>query len=289
MTGPELISSPRTADRRLSELVHPVERVIEPVRSRTRLRDLPAHAAVIRVLAARDFKTKYKQSLLGPLWLLIQPLALLGAFALVFSTKGETDGAPYALFALTGLCVWAWFQAALTLGGASLISNYILVRRTACPRVAFPVASTIATLPTLALTGGATLILALATGELSPRVLALPLAVVWLFVLTISISALTAAAAVYYRDVLNALPFFLQVGVFLAPVGYSLNDVSGPMQVVLRLNPLTGIIDTWRWLVLPGAHLDTAAVAIAAGFTVLLVTAALRLFGRAEVHMADVI
>lgn len=265
-------------------------RVIEPARSRVRMRDLPAQVPVIRVLAARDFKMKYKQSLLGPVWLVIQPLALLGAFAVAFSsTTEDLDGAPYVLFALTGLCVWAWFQAAVTMAGASLVSNNMLVRRTACPRAAFPVASILATLPTLALTAGTTVVVALLLGELSPRVALLPLGVIWLFALTTAVSWLAAALAVFYRDVLNAMPFLLQVGVFLAPIGYSMNDVSGPLQVVLRLNPLTGVIEAWRWLLLPDAGLDLVTIGVSMALTITIALAAWRVFARTEVVMADVI
>lgn len=288
MTDVDLIPAPEGTV--LAELEQPGIRVIEPARSRVRIRDLRDQVPVIRVLAARDFKMKYKQSLLGPIWLLIQPLALLGAFAVAFSSStGDMDGAPYVLFALSGLCVWAWFQAAVTMGGASLVSNNMLIRRTACPRSAFPVASLLATLPTLALTAGSTILLALALGELSQRALLLPLAAIWLFVLTTAVSWLAAAAAVFFRDVLNAMPFLLQVGVFLAPIGYAIDNVSTPMQVVLRLNPLTGVIEAWRWLLLPEAGLDLLTVGVALAITVALALAAGRIFARSEVVMADVI
>ena len=107
-------------------------------------RDLP----VIQVLAARDFKVKYKQSLLGPLWLVFQPLALLAAFLVAFRGLADVQaGVPYTVFALVGLSVWAFFQAAMTIGAASLVSNVTLVRFTPCPRLAFPIAGILASLP----------------------------------------------------------------------------------------------------------------------------------------------
>src|SRR6266545_1018143 len=112
----------------------PALRVIAPAKRRLRLRDLPKDAPVIRVIAARDFKVKYKQSLLGPLWLVFQPLALLAAFFVAFRNLANVQpGIPYSVFALTGLSIWAFFQASMTIGSASLITNIMLLRFTPCP------------------------------------------------------------------------------------------------------------------------------------------------------------
>src|SRR3954454_13537402 len=123
----------------LATLELPTERVIVPVKRRLRLRDLIREAAVIRVLAARDFKVKYKQSALGPAWLVFQPMALLLAFFVAFRnlTNIESSGVPYLLFTLVGLTVWSFFQAAMTIGAASIITNVAFVRYTPCPRPAF--------------------------------------------------------------------------------------------------------------------------------------------------------
>src|SRR5947209_8706650 len=99
----------------------PPPRIIAPAKRRLRFRDLRKDVSVIRVIAARDFKVKYKQSVLGPLWLIFQPLALLAAFLVAFRGLGkvQSSGVPYAVFALVGLSAWAYFQAAMTLGAQS--------------------------------------------------------------------------------------------------------------------------------------------------------------------------
>ena len=131
---------------------------------------------MIRVLAARDFKVKYKQSLLGPLWLVFQPLALLVAFVVAFRGLGDvqSSGIPYAVFALVGLTAWSFFQASMTIGVASLHHELQLHPLHPCPRPAFPLAAIIASLPSFAVTGAAAIISAAATGHLSPRVVLLP-------------------------------------------------------------------------------------------------------------------
>ncbi len=213
-------------------------------KARIRLSDLYRDIPVIQVLAARDFKVKYKQSLLGPLWLVFQPLALLVAFLVAFRGLADVQpGVPYTVFALVGLSAWTFFQAAMTIGAASLVSNVMLVRFTPCPRLAFPIAGILASLPSWAVTTAAALIAAAVTGTLSPKALLLPLGLVWLFLLTWGLVAIAAALTARFRDMLSALPFLLQVGVFLAPVGYPLYELNSTVRVLIDLNPLTGLIE----------------------------------------------
>ena len=147
-----------------------------PTQRRLKLRDVLRDTPVVRVLAIRDFKVKYKQSMLGPLWLVFQPLALLAAFLVAFRGLAdvESSGVPYAVFALVGLAVWSFFQAAMTIGTASLITNVNYVRFTPCPRPAFPIAAVIASVPAFGVTAAGALVAAAATGDLSPRVVLLP-------------------------------------------------------------------------------------------------------------------
>jgi lipopolysaccharide transport system permease protein len=270
-------------------LPEPVERRIEPARTRLKIIDLLREMPVVRVLAARDFKVKYKQSTLGPLWLFFQPFALLAAFLVAFRgiADVETSGVPYVVFALVGLSVWAFFQASMTIGTASLVSSFHLVRLTPCPRLAFPIASVIASLPAMAVTTTAALVAAAVTGNLSVRVLLLPLGIVWLLVLTASVAAIASAITVRARDLLNALPFLLQVGVFVTPVGYPADALSATPRFLVELNPLTGIIEVWRWMVLAGNGLDAFPVIVSLVATLLLVVVGWRVFARLEVTMAD--
>jgi lipopolysaccharide transport system permease protein len=272
-----------------SRLESPVERLIVPAKRRLKVTDLVREAPVIRVLAARDFKVKYKQSLLGPLWLVFQPVALLVAFFVAFKGLGDvqTSGQPYAVFALVGLSAWAFFQAAMTIGTASLITNFSFVRYTPCPRPAFPVASTIASLPSFGVTFVGALVATIIAGNLSPRVVLLPIGLVWLFVLTLGVVAIASSLAVRYRDVISALPFLLQVGVFLTPVGYSLPGLSDPVRILVELNPLTGLIEAWRWMMLSGYYPSLEPILVSLGATVLLVVGGWLLFSRLETTMAD--
>jgi lipopolysaccharide transport system permease protein len=283
-------SAAATARREsLPPLEAPVERVVAPAKRRLKLRDIFGETSVIRVLATRDFKVKYKQSLLGPLWLVFQPLALLVAFVVAFRGLGDvkTSGVPYAVFSLVGLTVWAFFQASMTIGVSSLITNTSFIRYTPCPRPAFPLAAIIASLPSFAVTAAGAVISAAATGHLSPKVVLLPFGLAWLLLLTAGLVAIGASLAVRYRDMISALPFLLQVGVFFAPVGYSLAGLSPFMRKVVELNPLTGLIEAFRWMMLSGYSPNPSAIIAAVVETTVLVVFAWVLFARLETTMAD--
>ena len=271
------------------ELELPVERVIVPAKRRLKVRDVLPEAPVIRVLAARDFKVKYKQSMLGPLWLVFQPFALLVAFIIAFKGLGDvkSSGVPYAVFALVGLSAWAFFQASMTIGTASVITNSNYVRYTPCPRPAFPLAAVVASLPSFAVTAAGALVAAAVTGYLSPRVVLLPLGLAWLLVLTTGFVLVASAITVRYRDLLSAMPFLLQVGVFLTPVGYSLAGLSTAARKLVELNPMTGLIEAWRWMVLSDYGFSKGPIAISLVVTCVVVVTGWRVFTRIETTMAD--
>lgn len=274
------------------ELVAPLPEVrIEPVRSRLRVRAIIRSAPVIRVLAVRDLKARYKQSLLGPIWIGFQPIALLAAYVVGFHSVNNvnTGAVPYAVFALAGVTIWAYFQAAMVAGTSSILSNGALVKKTACPRYAFPIASLIACLPSFIVPFGASLVVALAAGRGSVRLLLLPLPALWLFALTTGMVAISSAITVRFRDLISVLPFLLQVGAFVVPVGYPVSALSPTLRILVSLNPLTGAIEAWRWVILRTDQVYVPSIYLSLGIGLPLIAAGWRVFGRFEVKMADVI
>src|SRR3954449_12759939 len=285
-TSPHRMQAPEAAG--VAGAAPTPETLIAPVRHRISLRDLTGNLGLIRVLVARDLKVKYKQSVLGPIWLVFQPFALLVAFVIGFHSVGhvETGGVPYALFALTGLSMWGYFSAASTAGAMSLIGNTNLVRFTACPRLALTVANLLASLPAFIVPACVGIAAAWANGYFPISLILAPVVVVWLVLLTVAFTAILAALAVRYHDVPAALPFLLQAGVFLAPVAYPTDQLSGVARVLVSLNPLTGVIEAWRWCVLgvaPAGFAVVASLIITVTFGLLAWT----VFGRLEVTMTD--
>jgi lipopolysaccharide transport system permease protein len=291
MTSDSLPVTEISDDVGFAPQVDPRVAVIVATRRRLSLRQLFRARDFLRVLASRDLKVKYKQSLLGPLWLIFQPLALLLAFIVAFKGLGNvhTGDVPYTVFALVGLSAWAYFQAAITICVPSMVSNMQLVRWTPAPRIALFASGLISSLPSLGITAAAAILSAAITGHLSPRVLLLPFAVVWLVLLVAGPAAVLAALAVRFRDVVSLLPFLLQLGSFVAPIGYALSGLSPTARHIVELNPLTGLVEAMRWMVLSGYQPAVGSIFLGLGITCVLVTLGWYVFGWSEVTMADVI
>jgi lipopolysaccharide transport system permease protein len=243
---------------------------------------------VIRALASRDLKARYKQSALGPAWLVLQPVALLVAFGVGFRSvvHVRTAGVPYFVFALTGLIVWTYFQATTMVAVGSIVNNYALVRWTACPRLALPLATLLSNLPSFVITFVAALITAAVAGYISVGWLLLPLLFAWLVLLVGAGAIILSALSVRARDVLSVMPFLLQVMLFLSPVAYGTSQVSPVARAFISVNPITGLIDAWRWSLL-GVTPSLTAVCISLGLTVASAILAWRFFARFEIRMAD--
>ena len=243
------------------------------------------------MVASRDIKIKYKQAALGPLWLLIAPLGLLAAVTIAFYgvTKVDTSGVPYVLFALVGLCVWIYIQLTLTMAPLALVANAVLVRRSACPRIALVNATLVSNTPPLAVTLAVTLLGIAIDGRLPVQVLLLPLLIAWLVALAWGMVVLLAALAARFRDIVAVVPLIVQAGIPSSPPsGYPLQGAPANIQTLVSLNPVTGVIEAWRWALLDMSP-DTTAMGIAAVWTVLLATFGWYVFGRLEVRLADYI
>lgn len=269
-----------------SEVLTPTIRA--PATTRLRLTQVRGYGPIVRALASRDLKARYKQSALGPAWTVFQPLALLAAFSVGFRSVAhvKTGGVPYVPFALVGLAIWSYVQAVLMLSAGSIVNNYVLVRWTACPRLALPLAALVSNLPSFGVPLIAAVVAAAVTGYLGLPVLVLPVLIVWMFVLIAAIATFLAALTVRARDILSALPFLLQVTLFLSPIAYATNQLPPVIRTLVYFNPLSGLIDAWRWSLL-GTAPQMAAVVISLVMTVLGAFGAWRVFALAEAVMAD--
>jgi lipopolysaccharide transport system permease protein len=261
--------------------------VTVPVPRRVRLGDLWTTRRVGWMLGWRDMKTKYKQSALGPLWLLLQPLGMLAAITVAFSTvtSVDTGSVPYVVFALVGLAVWTYVQMAITVAPQTLPSNQQVVRRSPCPRVAFVTGALISVLPPLAVVLVASVAAAAISGSLPVEALLLPLLVVWLIVLSFGFTLLVTALGGRFRDAVALAPLVVQSGIFLTPVGYPL-DAAGDFSKVLAFNPASGMIEGWRWSLL-GIAPDGFAIGVALAETVVIVLLGWYVFGRMETRFSD--
>lgn len=246
---------------------------------------------LVGYLATRDIKLRYRQAVLGVVWVLLQPVISVVIFTLVFSRLAhvDTEGVPYPLFALTGMVMWTYFSSAVSRASAVLVSNPSLVTKVYFPRIAAPAAGLVSPFLDLAVS---LLLLAglLGVYRRSPglALLAFPLLLVLLALTTFGFALWLSALNVRFRDVQQAVPPLLQVGLFASPVAYSAAALSGWRSLGYAINPMTGLIDLGRWTLVggpwPGWPLAVSTVTAA-----LILWTGLRYFRRAERSFADVI
>jgi lipopolysaccharide transport system permease protein len=254
--------------------------------------DLWNYRDLLGFLTIRDIKVRYKQTVLGVGWALIQPVITTVIFTFVFGRLAgmSAGGVPYPLLVLAGLLPWQLFSAALTGSSASLISNANLISKVYFPRLIIPLSSLgVALIDFLVV-----LVLYLAMSLWYGRVPSwhwalLPLFICAALVLAFGAGLWFTALTVKYRDFRYIVPFFIQVGVFISPIGYSTGVVPS-WRNLLDLNPITGVIDAFRWCLLSdGQPLDLRGITFSLAISLFLTLSGLRYFRKMEKTFADVI
>jgi len=251
---------------------------------------LPHYWDLLVVLTVHRIKVRYKQSVLGPVWAVLQPLAMMVMFAAVFSVIARVPSSdhPYAVFAYAGLLPWTAFASALATAAVSLVTHAPLVTRVHFPREILPITYVAAALFDLAV---ASLVLVALLAYYSVHVTA---AVVWviptlaiLAAFAFAVSLVLCAINVRYRDVTVAMPLLIQLWMFASPVIYPLSAVPDRWRAWYLLNPMVGIVDSFRRAVLDGAAPDPSALGWSAAVTLVVLPLAYLWFKHVEATMAD--
>jgi homopolymeric O-antigen transport system permease protein len=256
------------------------------------LREFVGAHELLYFLVLRSLKLRYKQTVLGAAWAVLQPLLTMAVFTVVFGrlARLSSDGLPYPVFALAALVPWTYFANALTQAGNSLVEQQQLLTKVYFPRLLLPLAAVIAGLVDLAVAFLLLLVVLTWYGiALSPRLLALPA-----FALLAGASALApgiwlAALNVRYRDVRHVIPFLVQIWLFATPVAYSGTLVPPRWRPLYGLNPMAGVVDGFRWMIAPDAPAPTTGLVVAVAAVAILLTAGLYFFRRVERFFADVV
>ncbi len=267
--------------------------VIQPSRGWRALdfRELWRFRELVYFLALRDVKVRYKQTALGVAWVLLQPLLAMGIFSIVFGQRGlTTNGVPYPLFVVSALVPWFYFSNATSGASGSVVGNTQLISKVYFPRLAIPLAAVLANLVDLSIGLLLELVLLMVFGVgLSWQLLALPVLVALVVLTALGVGVWLSALDVEYRDVRYAVPFFVQVWLFATPVIYSAGDVPERWRPLLMLNPMTGVIEGFRWALLDSGEAPLAALAGSTLIVVILLATGLLYFRRMERTFADVI
>jgi lipopolysaccharide transport system permease protein len=257
-------------------------------------RDLWLYRELLWFLSWRDVLVRYKQTVIGVAWALIRPLLTLLVFTFVFSriARLPSEGsAPYTLMVFSGLLPWVFFASALSQTGNSLIENERMITKIYFPRMVMPLSAILVALFDFLIAGAILLGLFLWFGFYPDwHVIAVPLFAALALTAALGPGFLMAALNVKYRDFRYVIPFVVQIGLYLSPVGYGSSLVPEAWRVAYSLNPMVGVIDGFRWSLLRGE-----ASIYWPGFVASLVTNALLLavgvqyFRRAERSFTDVI
>jgi lipopolysaccharide transport system permease protein len=255
------------------------------------LRELWRFRELVLFLTWRDIKVRYKQTMLGALWALIQPFMTMIVFTFVFNHFGKIKAdVPYPLFALSGLAFWFYFANSVTLTSNCLVANAAVITKVYFPRLTVAISPLIAGLVdlvlALVLVGG---VMAYYGFAPDARVLLLPLFVALALLTALGVGLILSCINVKYRDVRYAVPFLMQIWLYASPVAYPSSLVQGKFRLLYGLNPMTGVLDGFRWALLGSGHLDAGRIAVSVGAAIVLVVVGLLYFGRTERTFADVI
>lgn len=259
---------------------------------RTELTLLASRRDLLWALAVRDVRVRYRQSVLGIGWAVVQPLALTVLFSLVFSLflKVGTSGRPYVVIAVVAIVPWTFMANTLQMTTSSVVNNAALLTKVNFPREVFPLAQTLAGLFDLSIALLVLLVVLLAYHvPITPWYLMVLPVILAQSLLTIGLGFLASAFTVFYRDIRHVVPLALQLWLFATPVAYPLSVVPARFRAVYNLNPAVGIIDTYRRVLVLGDQPDwplllwsvlCALIAVALGYWT---------FKRAEPRFADVV
>ena len=267
--------------------------VIEPSRYWVALdlRGLWAYRELLYFLTWRDVKVRYKQTLLGAAWAILQPLLTMIIFSLLFGRLAgiKSDDIPYPMFAYAGLLPWTFFSNAVTASGNSLVGSSTLITKIYFPRIIIPAAAVAAGLVDLALAFLVLIPLMFHYGfSVTPRLLFLPLLIVLITLFALAVGMWMSALNVKYRDIRYALPFMIQLWFFVSPIIYPASQLGGKLKIVLMLNPLTGIIENFRASLL-GRPMKWSSLAISAAITFVVLVYSIYSFKRMEKTFADLV
>ena len=269
--------------------------VIEPGRRERRYwRDLWRYRELLAVLAWRDLSVRYKQTVIGIAWAVIRPVLTVLVFTIVFGklAKLPSDGeAPYALMVFAGMLPWTFFASGLSDASNSLISNANLISKVYFPRMIVPGATVIVALMDFLISFCIMLMLMIWYQFLPGwQLLLLPVFVLLAFLASLGPALWITALTVKYRDFRYVIPFIIQFGLYISPVGFSSSLIPEQWRLIYALNPIVGVIDGFRWCLLGGeSQIYAPGLMLGVGMIAFFLWFGVRQFRRMEKSFADLI
>jgi lipopolysaccharide transport system permease protein len=269
--------------------------IIEPGRQeRNYWRDLWRYRELFYVLAWRDLAVRYKQTVIGAAWALIRPFLTMVVFTVIFGhiAKLPSDGsAPYPLMVFAGMLPWTFFSTGLSDAANSLIGNGPLISKVYFPRLIVPTAAIVVAFADFLITFSL-LVAMMVWYRFAPgwQVLVLPAFLLLGFCASIGPALWVSSLNIKYRDFRYVIPFMVQIGLYVSPVGFSSAIVAPQWRLLYSLNPIVGVIDGFRWCLLGGqSQLFLPSLSVSATVSVFFLWFGLRQFRKTEKSFADLI
>jgi len=268
--------------------------VIEPRRGWVRLdlAELWQSRELVYFLTWRDIKVRYKQTVLGAAWAILQPLLTMIVFSLFFGklAKVPSDGVPYPLFSYSALVPWTLFAGGVTHSAVRLVSSSNMLRKIYFPRLALPVSTVLASLVDFALAFSVLLVMMPVFGYWpTVNALWLPLLAVLAFVTSLGVGLWLSAMNVQFRDVRYAVPFLVQLWLFATPIAYPSSLLDEPWRTVYGINPMAGVVEGFRWALLGTATGPGPMILVSSLVAVALLVSGAFYFRRVERTFADIV
>ena len=257
------------------------------------LREILEYRDLLFFLVWRDIKVKYKQTALGVIWVILQPILATVLFSVIFGklTKVPSDGIPYPLFVYSGLLLWNFFSAALNSSGNSLVANSNLITKVYFPRLIIPASATLAGIPDFLISSVifAGMCIFYNAAPHAVGIILIPLLVVGVIMIAVGCGLWLSALNVEYRDFQYVIPFFIQILMFATPVIYPATLFPEKYRWLLALNPMGGIIEAFRALSIGHRPVDWELLLISMTVIFLIFFTGLLYFKKVERSFADVI
>ncbi len=274
--------------------------ILRPSRgwSSLNLADLWRYRELIYFLIWRDIKVRYKQTALGASWAIIQPFMTMVVFTIFFGglAKMPSDNIPYPIFSYTGLLPWGLFTKALSDAGRSMITNRSMITKVYFPRLAIPLASVLSGLVDFALAFVVLVGMILFynysptlnyQATITPAILALPLFLLLALITSLGVGLWLSALNVQYRDINYIIPFLTQFWLFITPIAYPASLIPSRWRILYALNPMTGVVEGFRWALAGVAGAPGAMLAVSTLIALILLISGLFYFRRMERTFAD--
>jgi lipopolysaccharide transport system permease protein len=254
------------------------------------LRDIWVYRELLVFLTWRELKVRYQQTLLGASWAIIQPVMTMLVFSAIFGgiARISSDGVPYPIFSYTALLPWGLFSKALSDAGRSMVMNRNMITKIYFPRLIIPMASVLSGLVDFFVS------FVVLIGMMfyyriypTPAIWTLPLFLILTIITALGVGLWLSALNVLYRDVGHVLPFLTQFWMFITPVVYPASKIPAKWQLIYALNPMTGVVEGFRWALLGTSGAPGSMIAVSSCIAILLLVGGLFYFKRMERTFAD--